>query len=64
MTTAPIKKEYRVSLVAWDAYQTWITASSAAAAERKARALFAKDEAAFKHRDCGIESIETEEVAP
>jgi hypothetical protein len=64
MTRSLTKKEYRVSLVAWDAYQTWITASSPAAAERKARALFATDEGAFKHRDCGIESIEVEEVAP
>lgn len=57
------EKEYSVRLIAWDEWQIWLMANSAEEAEAEAlRILSEEGEGDFKHRGCGIDHIEAEEV--
>lgn len=56
-------KEYSVRLTAWDEWQIWLEAGSAEEAETEALRLLSEEgDASFKHRGCGIDHIEAEEV--
>lgn len=64
--TAPLNevlKGYSIRLIAWDEWQIWLHASSAEDAEAEAlRILSEEGDSDFKHRGCGIDHVEVEEV--
>ena len=64
MTSSPKPKPtFVVRFVEWNAWAMWVTASSPQAAERAAkRRLYSWGLDACKHRDCGFEAFEVEEV--
>jgi type IV pilus biogenesis protein CpaD/CtpE len=64
MTPKP-KQEYSVRFVEWNAWEMWVTASSPEAAERQVRRRLNQSGVdACKHRDCGYEAFDVEEVQP
>jgi len=61
---SPSKQTYVVRFVEWNAWQMDVIASSLEAAERAAkRRLIRSGLDTCKHRDCGYEAFEVEEVA-
>lgn len=65
MSALLTSKEYSVRLIAWDEWQIWLQASSAEDAEAEALRIFGEEgDGDFKHRGCGIDHVEVEEVQP
>ena len=60
--SAPLNS-YRVTLTEWNVWEICIDARSQSKAEAKARRILCEEgDGPFKHRNCGIEHVESELV--